>query len=217
MLNLVIVMMLSYLAGSFPTSLILGRLFKNGMDIREHGSGNMGATNSFRVLGWKIGLAVAFIDVFKGFAAAHWITNISVSDSSFSEPVIFMFSTLAVVLGHVFPVFSGFRGGKGFGAAVGAVTSYVPLAAPFCLLVFFITLGFTGYVSVCALTASAALPILYVLITLIQGKILEPVILVFFIFIFLLVAFSVRKRLKLYLKGEAEVFEKARIFRSNRR
>jgi glycerol-3-phosphate acyltransferase PlsY len=209
--------LLSYLVGSFPTSLLMGRIFRQGLDIRDHGSGNMGATNSFRIFGWKLGLTVAFIDIFKGFAVVHWIAPLTVFENSYPGNVLFIAATLAVVLGHIFPVFSGFRGGKGFGAAVGAVISYFPLAAPFCLLIFFITLGFTGYVSICALAASAALPLLYALITRLQGNIIDPTILAFFILIFLVVAISVRKRVKLYLNGDVEIFKAARIFRHGRR
>jgi glycerol-3-phosphate acyltransferase PlsY len=118
-----------------------------------------------------------------------------------------------VVLGHIFPVFAGFRGGRGFGAAVGAVIAQAPLAAPFCLGVFFITLGFTGWVSICAVIAAFTLPVAYVVIALIRGVPLDGVILGFFILIFFLTFYGARKKFFLYFRGGADVFEKVRIFR----
>ena len=216
MLNLVFILILSYLLGSFPTGIIAGRMVK-GIDLREHGSGNTGATNTFRVLGWKTGIVVALIDMFKGFAAAAFLTKLQIFDSpSLPESLLFIAATLAAVAGHIKPIFAGFRGGRGFGTAVGAVTAQVPLAFPICLFIFFLTLGFTGYVSVCAAVAALSLPLVYIAITRFTETPFDPVLLGFFIFAFFLTLFGVRKKLFLYFKGEAEVFEKVRIFRRKR-
>ena len=212
MKDLPVIIIVSYLLGSFPTGIVLGKLFK-GIDLRHHGSGNTGATNAFRILGWKIGLAVALVDIFKGFAAAFFVTRFSFFGGGLPESVLFIAATLSVVLGHIFPVFAGFRGGRGFGAAVGAVTAQAPLAAPVCLLVFLVTLGFTGWVSLCAVAAALTLPAAYTVITLGRGLPLDPVILVFFILIFFLTFYGVRKKFFRYFRGEADVFDKARIFR----
>jgi glycerol-3-phosphate acyltransferase PlsY len=212
MKDLAVIIVISYLLGSFPTGILFGKLFR-GIDIRHHGSGNTGATNSFRVLGWKTGLAVALVDIFKGFAAGFWVVRISFFGGGMPESMLFIAATLAVVLGHIFPIFAGFRGGRGFGAAVGAVIAQAPLAAPFCLGVFFITLGFTGWVSICAVIAAFTLPVAYVVIALIRGVPLDGVILGFFILIFFLTFYGARKKFFLYFRGGADVFEKVRIFR----
>ena len=212
MKDLAVVIVISYLLGSFPTGILFGKLFR-GIDIRHHGSGNTGATNSFRVLGGKIGLAVALVDIFKGFAAGFWVTRISFFGGSLPESVLFITAALSVVLGHIFPVFAGFRGGKGFGAAVGAVIAQAPLAAPFCLAVFFITLGFTGWVSIWPVTAAFTLPVAYVVISLIRGLPSDPMILGFFILIFFLTFLGARRKFFLYFRGGADVFEKVRVFR----
>ena len=213
MLNLIVVVVLSYIAGSFPTGVIAGKIMK-GIDLRDHGSGNTGGTNAIRVLGWKAGLAVAVIDMLKGFAAVAFITKIApVQTAAYPESVLFIAATLAAVIGHVKPLFAGFRGGRGLGTAVGAITAQVPLVFPFCLAVFFIVLGLTGYVSVCAAAAAFALPFVYLLVTRISATPFDPVIFWFFVFAFFLAFFAVRKKFFLYFRGEAEVFEKARVLR----
>jgi acyl phosphate:glycerol-3-phosphate acyltransferase len=212
-LNLLVVIILSYLVGSFPTGILAGKLFKK-IDIREHGSGNSGATNSFRVLGWKLGVIVALVDMLKGFVAVAFISRITLFDATIQpDSVLFIAATLASVAGHVKPLFARFRGGRGFGTAVGAVTAQVPLVFPLCLLVFFIVLGFTGYVSVCAAAAAFSLPVFYLLISLLTDTPFDPVTMGFFIFAFLATLAGVRKKLLLYIRGEAELFEKVMIFR----
>jgi acyl phosphate:glycerol-3-phosphate acyltransferase len=213
MLNLLVVIALSYILGSFPTGIIAGKLVK-GIDLREYGSGNTGATNTFRVLGWKAGVPVALIDMMKGFIAVAIIANFApFSTSVYPESVRFITASLASVFGHMKPVFAGFRGGRGFGTAVGAVTAQVPLVFPFCLAVFFVVLGLTGYVSVCAAAAAFALPFVYLLISGLSVTAFDPVIFVFFACTFLLTFYGVRKKFFRYFKGEAEVFEKARFLR----
>jgi len=213
MLNLLVVILLSYLIGSFPTGIIAGKLLK-GIDLRKYGSGNTGATNTFRVLGWKAGVPVALLDMLKGFIAVAFIARFAPFDAAvYPESVFFISASLASVLGHIKPVFAAFRGGRGFGTAVGAITARVPLVFPFCLAVFFVVLGFTGYVSVCAAAAAFSLPLVYLLVTRISATPFEIEIFIFFIFTFLLTLYGVREKLALYFKGSAEVFEKARILR----
>lgn len=213
MLNLLMIIILSYLIGSIPTGIIAGRIFKK-IDLREHGSGNTGATNTFRVLGWKIGLAVAVLDMLKGFIAVAVFSRLLFPGSIvYPESVRFIAAALSSVAGHIKPVFAGFRGGRGFGTAVGAVSAQVPLVFPVCLLVFFIVLALTGYVSVCAAAAALALPIVYFLLTRITEIPFDPVIQFFFILTFFLTLFGVRKKLRLYLRGEAELFTKVMIFK----
>jgi glycerol-3-phosphate acyltransferase PlsY len=211
--NLLVIVVAGYLLGSFPTGVIAARLTR-GIDLRNHGSGNTGATNSFRVLGWKIGIIVALVDIAKGYAAVAVISHLSLpSLRPLPDSLCFIAASLAAVLGHVKPVFAGFKGGKGFGTAAGAITAAFPLLAPFCLVIFLLTLVLTGYVAACAAVASFALPFLYLFAARFLSLPFDPVILAFFIFTFMLTVLGVRKKLMLYLRGEAELFEKVMIFK----
>lgn len=217
MLDLLLVIAASYLLGSLPTGIIAGRLAK-GIDIRTQGSGNTGATNSFRVLGWRLGLAVAIVDIAKGYAAVALVSHLALPGSlAYPASVSFIAATLAAVLGHIFPLFAGFKGGRGFGTAAGAITAAFPLLAPFCLLVFALALTLSGYVSVCAAAASLALPLAYLGATAWLGLAFDPAILAFFVFAFALTLFGVRKKLGLYFAGRAELFEKVMIFKPRKR
>jgi glycerol-3-phosphate acyltransferase PlsY len=129
MLNLLLIAVGAYLLGSVPTSVWLGRALK-GVDLREHGSGNAGATNAFRVLGKPIGTVVLLLDMLKGFLAV----NLSYFQQEFdpgSETwmLVRMGLGLIAVLGHIFPLFAGFRGGKGVAAITGAALAIHPWAA----------------------------------------------------------------------------------------
>jgi acyl phosphate:glycerol-3-phosphate acyltransferase len=212
-LSLLVVAALSYLLGSLPTGIIAGRLAL-GIDIRDRGSGNTGATNSFRVLGWKLGALVALVDIAKGYAAVSLVSRISLVPASPPPPAAaFIVASLAAVLGHIKPVFARFKGGKGFGTAAGAISAAYPILAPFCLAVFLVTLGLTGYVAVCAVVTSFALPFIYLLAARVFGLTLDPAILGFFFFAFVLTTLGVRKKLILYFKGEAELLRKVMVFK----
>lgn len=143
MLLIIILACLAYLLGSIPSSVWLGRAIK-GVDLREHGSGNAGATNAFRVLGKPIGSLVLVLDMLKGFLAVNLTQMQSVIDPG-SEHFMMLkigFGLLAVV-GHIFPVFAGFRGGKGVATITGVALAIHPLAAlgamGIYLLVFLVT------------------------------------------------------------------------------
>ncbi|MDZ7797695.1 MAG: glycerol-3-phosphate acyltransferase [Candidatus Marinimicrobia bacterium] len=216
MADLIIIIVICYLMGSFPTGVIAGKIFRH-IDIREHGSGNTGATNAFRVLGFKGGLPVAIIDFFKGLAATLFIAKLQF----FSEPLLpmswmFVICSLAVVAGHIKPLFAGFKGGKGFGPAAGAVTGGVPVVAPFCLLFFMIFLIFSGNVAFSALFTALFLPLCYYLLSLWGNIIFDPVIFGFFVFAFLLTFVMVRKRFMQYLRGGSDVFTKIMIFKKKK-
>jgi acyl phosphate:glycerol-3-phosphate acyltransferase len=213
MLDLFVIAVTSYLLGSVPAGIIAGKMAR-GIDLRDHGSGNTGATNSFRVLGWKLGALVALVDIAKGYAAVALVSHLSLFSASTPPSwVAFIIASLAAVLGHIKPIFAGFKGGKGFGTAAGAITAAYPIVAPFCLAVFLVTLVLTGYVAVCAAVTSLALPFIYLLATRILGLPFDPVILAFFFFTFLLTILGVRKKLVLYFKGEATLFKKVMIFK----
>jgi glycerol-3-phosphate acyltransferase PlsY len=129
MLSIIALACLAYLLGSVPSSVWLGKALK-GIDLREHGSGNAGATNAFRVLGKPIGSAVLILDMLKGFLAVN-LTHLQNFIETGTEHFMMLkigFGLLAVV-GHIFPVFAGFRGGKGVATVAGVALAIHPFAA----------------------------------------------------------------------------------------
>jgi len=148
----------AYLVGAFPTSYVAGRLFK-GIDLREHGSRNLGATNVYRVLGWKFAVPVAIVDILKGTLPVVAFAP-RVSDSTL---VAMLVGAMAVV-GHVFSVFVGGKGGKGVATSAGVMLGLAPAAVGICMLIWLVLVRTTGYVSLGSMLGAAALPIgLYVL------------------------------------------------------
>lgn len=143
-----IIIVLAYLLGSIPSGLIVGKIFF-GKDIREHGSGNLGGTNTFRTLGVKAGLAVSIADVLKGTLAA-FLPIIFGADMPMLAVGVF------AVIGHMYPVFAGFRGGKAVATSGGILLAYAPLLFLFMLLFFFISLYITKYVSLSSMLTAIA-------------------------------------------------------------
>lgn len=158
MLNILLILFVAYLIGSFPTALITGKILKK-IDIREHGSGNAGATNVFRVLGWKAGLVVLFIDMFKGFASVWWIPNIALVNPEIAV-YIQILAGLAAIAGHIWTIFAGFRGGKGVGTAAGVFLGLQPGPVIICLIIFIGVVYKTKYVSLGSMIAAFLLPII---------------------------------------------------------
>nr|WP_295973628.1 glycerol-3-phosphate 1-O-acyltransferase PlsY [uncultured Bacillus sp.] len=134
-----LIIVLAYLLGSIPSGLIIGKKFY-GVDIRQHGSGNLGGTNTFRVLGVKAGLIVTTSDILKGTLAAS-LPNLFHSDMHLLLAGIF------AVIGHTYPIFAGFRGGKAVATSAGVLLCYAPLMFVIMLAGFFISLFITKYVS----------------------------------------------------------------------
>lgn len=147
--------LLSYLLGSLSGSLIVGRL--QGVDIRTQGSGNAGGTNAFRTRGWKFALAVVAIDIGKGALAACLGFALHGNGAPVSALAQALICTMAAAIGHTWPVFFGFRGGKGAAALVGGVAVAWPLAVPVLLVVWLLVLIATGYVGLSTMLAAAAL------------------------------------------------------------
>ena len=123
----VLALILSYLAGSIPSAVWAGRMF-HGIDIREHGSGNAGATNTVRVLGWKTGIPVLVFDLAKGWLAASLPVFLSAAPEGSPQMTALKIACgLAAIIGHVFPLFAGFRGGKGVATTFGVLLALHPL------------------------------------------------------------------------------------------
>ncbi|MGI8818150.1 MAG: glycerol-3-phosphate 1-O-acyltransferase PlsY [Gemmatimonadales bacterium] len=143
----------SYFVGAIPTSYLLSR-FLAGIDLRQHGSGNLGATNLYRVLGWKYAIPAAAADIAKG-AIPVLIFAPQVSTSQ----LFALGCGVAAILGHVFSVFVGFKGGKGVATAAGVMLGLAPLALTAVAVVWAMLVRLTGYVSVASIAASALLPL----------------------------------------------------------
>ncbi len=158
MIALATLLVLSYLLGAFPSAIIVGRLSK-GIDIRQHGSGNAGATNAWRVLGWRAGLPVALIDVAKGVAAAAGIARIPLGQLPLTFDVVAILCGLAAVVGHVFPIYTGFRGGKGVATAGGMLLATAAIPVGCALGLFLVVLFLFGKVSLGSILAAWAIPV----------------------------------------------------------
>lgn len=154
-----ILIIIAYLLGSIPTALIISKKFFD-IDIRDYGSGNMGATNTFRVLGSKYGTIVMVFDILKGMAAVALYFFLPYYLSNDVERTNFMIGLgLSAVLGHVFPVFAGFKGGKGVATLFGMILAVQPVVAISCVGVFLIVLYLTRYVSLSSILAAMMLPV----------------------------------------------------------
>ncbi|MGP7815883.1 glycerol-3-phosphate 1-O-acyltransferase PlsY [Niallia sp. 01092] len=142
--------LIAYLLGSIPSGLIIGKVFY-GIDIREHGSGNLGGTNTFRTLGKKAGFAVTISDILKG-TLATLLPYMFVDDITIN-PLIF---GVVAVIGHMYPIFASFKGGKAVATSAGILLGHEPLLFLFIIVIFFIILYISKYVSLSSMTAAAA-------------------------------------------------------------
>jgi acyl phosphate:glycerol-3-phosphate acyltransferase len=146
-------LVLSYFVGAIPTSYLAGRLFR-GIDLREHGSKNLGATNVYRTLGWRYAIPVGLVDVAKG-AVPVLLFAPQVSDSQ----LFALACGIAAIVGHVYSVFVRFRGGKGVATAAGVMLGLTPLALGVAALAWGVMLRLTGYVSLSSIAAAAVFPV----------------------------------------------------------
>lgn len=160
MLNLFLSFLISYLLGSFPTAYVYGRVTK-GIDIRNYGSKNIGATNTLRVLGKKAGLTVLSIDLIKGLIAVLFIAYFFYHYSPNSINLLFfrISSGCGVVSGHIYSLFLKFKGGKGVATTTGVLLAIVPLAAFFSFIIWLFFFFLFGYVSLASICASLFLPL----------------------------------------------------------
>lgn len=176
MLSLTVVLLISYLLGSVPTSLWMGRLVR-GIDIREYGSGNAGATNTFRILGWPSGVVVLSLDFFKGFVSTYWVSQLAwkIGSGPVTIPAwdVDAFVQIAcgfvAVFGHAVPVFAGFRGGKGGAAAAGMLYGIEPVSISISVGIFLLVMFTTRYVSLGTVIATAVYPLSQLVLRYIVG------------------------------------------------
>ncbi len=164
MLTLLAILAVSYIIGSIPTSLMAGKMLK-GIDIRNFGSGNAGGTNAFRVLGWKPGLIVTLIDIFKGVVAAvsvvaffrHYPIG---AFPDMNEVALRLLAGMSAVIGHVFTLFAGFKGGKGVSTAAGMLIGIAPVSMLMVIAIFLLTVYLSRHVSVASMLAAIAFPVI---------------------------------------------------------
>lgn len=165
MFSFALIIVLSYLVGSVPASVWIGRLFY-GTDVRNYGSGNAGATNTFRVLGWRAGVLCTLVDVGKGLFAAGVVANLRIdalpahlgSDYWQVETVVRLLAGIMAVLGHMYPVWARFKGGKGVNTSAGVLFALTPVSMWITLGVFAVVLLSSRYVSLASLLATIAFP-----------------------------------------------------------
>jgi acyl phosphate:glycerol-3-phosphate acyltransferase len=158
-LNTIIVFVLAYLLGSVPAAVWIGKLFHK-IDVRQHGSGNAGTANVIRVLGWKTGIPVLIIDLAKGWTATMLPLFFGIAEpGSALLTNLQILSGLIAIVGHIFPVFADFRGGKGVASVFGVLLALQPLLTISCLGVFLVVLLLTGIISVSSMSAGIAFPV----------------------------------------------------------
>ncbi len=209
MLNLLVIALLSYLVGSIPTSIIMSKIVK-GIDIRQHGSGNAGGSNVFRVLGWKYGISVILLDALKGAIAVLLVARLYYGNFPFPNATPFDDFTLVqiiagvfAILGHIWTIFAGFKGGKGIATGLGILVSIVTVDMLLGLVVFAIVVAVSKYISLGSLAAAFSVPIIMI----IRENIFDVdisgyhTILPLTIFLALLVMFTHKANIKRLLQG----------------
>jgi glycerol-3-phosphate acyltransferase PlsY len=210
MLNLAIVILLSYIVGSIPTSIMLSK-WGHGFDIRTKGSGNAGGTNVFRVLGWKSGLLVTLVDIGKGVAVTVLIARLFwdpalpfYNKTPFDDfTVIQMICGAAAVIGHIWTVFAGFKGGKGIATGGGMLIGIAPTEFAISVSVFMIVFWAYKYVSLGSISAAVAFPVsLFVRYNILGDEIHSyRTLIVFSLSVAVLLVYSHRQNIKRLIEG----------------
>ena len=195
----IIALILAYLLGSIPSAVWIGKSLY-GIDVREFGSGNAGATNTFRVLGKRAGLMVLSFDILKGFLAVMMASLVSAAPPSSHQFVdLQIVLGVAAVIGHIFPVFAGFRGGKGIATLFGVILAAHPLACLISLGVFLLIFLAFRYVSLGSISAAIAFPI--VVITVFADRVV-PSMVIFSIMVAILVMITHQKNIERLIRRE---------------
>jgi acyl phosphate:glycerol-3-phosphate acyltransferase len=195
-----VTVLVAYLIGAIPTALWVGQVYY-GIDIRKHGSGNSGATNTFRVLGKKPGTIVMLVDIFKGWTAAS-LAGLLVLLGALHPDRLILFQLIlgmVAVAGHIFPVYANFKGGKGIATLSGMVLAIHLEAALVCMAIFLVVLFISRYVSLGSMIAALAFPILLLLPRFNPD---EPILIIFGFIIFAIVVLTHRKNINRLLQGE---------------
>ncbi len=210
MLNLIVIVILSYLVGSIPTSILVTRWVKN-VDIRNYGSGNAGGTNVMRVLGWKYGVFVILLDAFKGAIAVIFIARLYLGSFPFPNATPFddftlvqIIAGLAAVLGHIWTIFADFKGGKGIATALGFLMTLITVDMLLAIAVFAIVVYISKYISLGSIIAAVSVPVIVLVRENIFGAQIQgyQTILPFCVLVALLVIYTHRANLLRLINGK---------------
>lgn len=210
-LSILIPLILSYLLGSISGSMFLGKFKK--VDIRNLGSGNAGGTNALRTMGKKFALGVILIDIIKGYFAVEFISILYLFPASINSSITSLTPSicgLGVVIGHVYPLYYNFKGGKGAGTMVGVLLSIYPFSLIFCLAFWIVSLILTGYVGFSTIIAGISLPICVTFFY--NTGILTPFG-IFTIFISIFILYTHRANINRMILGEENRFKNVMIFK----
>jgi glycerol-3-phosphate acyltransferase PlsY len=209
MFLLATIIILSYLVGSIPTSIIISKL-SHGIDIREHGSGNAGGTNVMRVLGWKKGLLVILLDALKGAVAVVFVARLHYGGLPFQNvspfddfTLVQIIAGIAAVIGHIWTIFAGFRGGKGIATALGMLIMIITVDMLVAVGIFIIVVTISRYVSLGSILAALSIPFTLVFRENILHDNIQSygTILPFVVVVSLLVVFTHRKNVMRLING----------------
>jgi glycerol-3-phosphate acyltransferase PlsY len=201
MMSFLIFGVIAYLLGSIPSAVWVGKKWY-GVDVREAGSKNSGATNTFRLLGKKAGIIVLLLDIFKGLLAV--ILPVIIFNSEFQELMqtevihVQIICAITAVFGHVFPLFASFKGGKGVATSLGIVIGIHPPTALLCLLIFLVIFVITSYVSFGAIISALLFPVMLIFVF----TETDPWLITFSLVLSLAVILAHRKNIGRLLKGE---------------
>ena len=213
-MELIVKLIISYLLGSVSGSMLMGKL--KGTDIRKMGSGNAGGTNAFRSMGATFALGVLFIDILKGYIAVSLVPSLQLENiltlNTTNIELLNIICGIGAVIGHVYPIYHRFIGGKGAGTMVGVLAVLFPLSLVICFILWLIILIFTGYVGFSTIMAGIILPIITAFYF--EDGLGSPFG-IFTIIISLFIIFTHRSNIKRMLNGNENRFKKAMIFRKN--
>ena len=207
----VTMLIIAYLLGSIPSAVWIGKKYY-GIDIREYGSKNAGTTNMLRVLGRRAALPVFVLDFFKGFVAVSLIGIMRYDIDITSAWLINLkiMGVFAAVLGHIFPIFAGFKGGKGVATLVGAITGIYPIVVLLCFAVWVLVFLITHYVSLASMTAGCSFPIFAIIYSSMEWSRVKDVSMSFIVFSFVvagLLLWSHRKNIERLKAGtESKIY-----------
>jgi glycerol-3-phosphate acyltransferase PlsY len=205
MLTILMIIILSYLLGSIPSAIIISRVFK-GIDIRDYGSKNPGFTNVYRVLGVLPAIIVLIMDIGKGVSAVLLVTQISLDPVTLNLVSLKILAGISVILGHVFPIFAGFKGGKGIATALGALFSLIPLETALALVIFIAIVMITRYISLGSLVAVSFIFLALLFERYYLGKNVPTELLGMIFFLLVFIFCTHRKNIKRLLNGTENKF-----------
>lgn len=207
MLRFFTVIIFGYLLGSIPFGIIISRLFK-GIDVREYGSKNIGFTNVFRVVGVLPAVIVLILDVGKGVVSVLLISQIAISQAPLSPTLVRIAAGMFVILGHIFPIFANFKGGKGVATAAGVLLALVPSEFILVLIIFVLVVSFTRYISLGSLVSSLFLPLILAFEKYYLKKAIPIELIVVSLILCFLIFYTHRQNIKRLLAGTENKFGK---------